>query len=105
MKTIPPFRLKPEPLNEAANNLPKFKWAGDNIGTRHQLGGEPTYIQAKIHPVCAKIHPVCPDCKEKMTFYAQLDSINDEFCIADCGMIYVFVCLECNTVEAFIESF
>ena len=69
-----------------------------NIGTRHQLGGEPTYIQAKIHPVC-------PDCKEKMTFYAQLDSINDEFCIADCGMIYVFVCLECNTVEAFIESF
>ena len=92
MKTIPPFRLKPEPLNEAAKNLPKFKWAGDNIGTRHQLGGEPTYIQAKIHPVC-------PDCKEKMTFYAQLDSIND------CGMIYVFVCLECNTVEAFIESF
>ena len=63
MKTIPPFRLKPEPLNEAAKNLPKFKWAGDNIGTRHQLGGEPTYIQAKIHPVC-------PDCKEKMTFYA-----------------------------------
>ena len=52
MKTIPPFRLKPEPLNEAAKNLPKFKWAGDNIGTRHQLGGEPTYIQAKIHPVC-----------------------------------------------------
>ena len=98
MKTIPPFRLKPEPLNEAAKNLPKFKWAGDNIGTRHQLGGEPTYIQAKIHPVC-------PDCKEKMTFYAQLDSINDEFCIANCGMIYVFVCLECNTVEAFIESF
>ena len=43
MKTIPPFRLKPEPLNEAAKNLPKFKWAGDNIGTRHQLGGEPTY--------------------------------------------------------------
>ena len=33
MKTIPPFRLKPEPLNEAAKNLPKFKWAGDNIGT------------------------------------------------------------------------
>lgn len=47
MKTIPPFRLKPEPLNEAAKNLPKFKWAGDNIGTRHQLGGEPTYIQFK----------------------------------------------------------
>ncbi len=48
MKTIPPFRLKPEPLNEAAKNLPKFKWAGDNIGTRHQLGGEPTYIQAHL---------------------------------------------------------
>ena len=45
MKTIPPFRLKPEPLNEAPKNLPKFKWAGDNIGTRHQLGGEPSLFR------------------------------------------------------------
>ena len=41
MKNIPPFKLVPEPLNEEAKNLPKFKWADDEIGTRHQLGGKP----------------------------------------------------------------
>ncbi|OQA82081.1 MAG: hypothetical protein BWY31_03435 [Lentisphaerae bacterium ADurb.Bin242] len=98
MKIIPPFRLKPEPLTEEARNLPKFKWATEEMGTRHQLGGSPQHIQSEFRPVC-------PDCKEKMTFYAQLDSINDEFCLADCGMIYVFVCFDCFTVEAFIESY
>ena len=39
-----------------------------------------------------------------MTFYGQLDSIKDEFCIADAGLIYVFACLECNEVKAVIET-
>lgn len=56
MKTIPPFKLKPEPLTEAARQLPKFKWAPDVIGTRHQLGGKPTFIQSEIQPIC-------PDCQ------------------------------------------
>lgn len=97
MKKIPPFRLKPEPLNEEAAKLPNFQWAEDHIGTRHKLGGEPDFIQSEDWPKCA-------DCGKKMTFYAQLDSINDEFRIADCGMIYVFACLECNTVETRIQS-
>ena len=97
-KEIPPFKLVPQPLNEDAKKLPKFKWTGEEIGTRHKLGGKPDYIQAAIYPKC-------PDCDAEMTFYAQLDSINDEFCIAYCGMIYVFVCFECNTVGSFIESF
>lgn len=33
-KEIPPFRLVPQPLNDEARNLPKFKWAGEEIGTR-----------------------------------------------------------------------
>jgi hypothetical protein len=97
MKKIPPFKLNLEPLNEEAASLPKFKWAPNYIGTRHKIGGEPDFIQNQDWPIC-------PDCKKRMTFYAQLDSINDDFCIADCGMIYVFVCLECNTVETRVQS-
>lgn len=33
-----------------------------------------------------------------MSFYAQLDSINDEFCVADVGLIQVFVCFEHSEV-------
>lgn len=97
MKNIPSFRLKLQPLNEEAAKLPPFQWAEDHIGTRHQLGGEPNFIQGEDWPVC-------PECGEHMTFYAQLDSINDEFVIADCGMIYVFVCFECVAVETRIHS-
>ena len=97
MKKIPPFKLNPIPLTEEAKLLPKFKWASDEIGTRHQLGGEPSLIQKTEWPTC-------PSCNESMTFYGQLDSINDEFVIADCGMIYVFVCLDCNEVISFIQS-
>lgn len=39
-----------------------------------------------------------------MTFLAQIDSMNDEFCIADCGMVYVFICFEDNDVASFIQS-
>jgi hypothetical protein len=98
MKVIPPFKLIPEPLNDEAKNLPPFKWAGDEIGKRHQLGGEPSFIQGDEIPVC-------PDCKQKMTFYGQLDSINDDYIIADCGLIYIFICFECNEVKAIVQSY
>jgi len=98
MKNIPPFKLVPEPLNEEAKNLPKFKWADDEIGTRHQLGGKPQFLQQEDYPFC-------PDCEDQMTFYGQLDSINDDYCIADCGMIYVFVCFDCNETKSIIQSF
>ena len=98
MAKIPPFRLIAEPMNEAAARLSSFKWAEENIGRRHQLGGEPTFLQPSLIPKC-------PDCGCEMTFYGQLDSINDEFVLADCGMVYVFVCFECNTVASFIQSF
>lgn len=40
-----------------------------------------------------------------MTFYGQLDSIGDEYVLADCGMIYVFVCFDCFTTKSFIHSY
>lgn len=98
VRKIPPFKLIPQALNEEALKLPKFKWASDEIGTRHQLGGKPFFLQGEIFPSCS-------GCNKKMTFYAQLDSINDEFQIADCGIIYVFLCFDCNETQSLIQSY
>ena len=98
MKKIPTFKLIPEPATDEARRLPGFKWAADNVGKRHQLGGPPA------RPISDASWPRCPDCNDRMTFYGQLDSINDEFAIADAGLIYVFICLDCNEVKAVIES-
>ncbi len=97
MKRIPPFRLNPEPLDADAQNLRKFRWAPKDVGSRHQLGGKPLQLPEPSWPHCTK-------CRDKMTFYGQLDSINDDICIADCGLIYVFVCLECLETASVIHS-
>ena len=98
MKRIPPFKLVPEPQDDEARNLPRFKWASEEIGTRHQLGGEPRFLQSESWPAC-------PVCREKMTFYAQLDSVNDDIRIADCGMIYVFICFGCYQTASMVHSY
>jgi hypothetical protein len=85
---IPAFRLVKEPLEPEAAALKPFKWAGPVMGTRHQLGGEPLNLQREKWPKC-------PSCNEEMTFYGQLDSPNDDYCLADCGLIQVFVCFDC----------
>ncbi|WP_055336426.1 hypothetical protein [Ralstonia solanacearum] len=97
MREIPPFKLVPEPLNDEAAALPPFKWAGDDIGRRHRLGGRPDFIQSPDVPKCS--------CGKEMSFYAQLDSINDEFVLADCGMIYVFVCFDCLETKSLLQSY
>jgi hypothetical protein len=40
-----------------------------------------------------------------MSFYGQLDSINEEFNIADCGLIYVFLCFDCFEAKAIVQSY
>jgi hypothetical protein len=97
MRKIPPFKLALQPLNEEAQKLEKFKWAGDDIGDRNKLGGAPNFLQGDEYPIC-------DHCKKRMDFYAQLDSLNDEFIIADCGMIYVFMCFECVETKSIIQS-
>lgn len=96
MRPIPPFRLVAEPLNEEAAKLPRFKWAKGDIGTRHRLGGEPDLLQRSQFPHCS--------CGKQMKFYGQLDSINDEFVLADCGIIYVFVCFDCFETKSILQS-
>jgi Domain of unknown function (DUF1963) len=98
VKKIPPFKLVPEPLSGEARDLPKFKWAPPEIGTRHQLGGEPQFLQSEAWPECESCH-------KRMTFYGQLDSVNDEICIADCGMIYVFICFDCYSTTSMVHSY
>jgi hypothetical protein len=98
LREIPAFRLVPEPLTDEASSLPGFKWAGSEIGTRHQLGGRPGAIQPMEYPRCS-------ECGEEMNFYAQLDSINDEFVLGDVGMVYVFVCFPCQEATAIVQSY
>ena len=97
MAEIPPFRLVPEPLTPEAAALPGFKWAAPEVGKRHRLGGKPESLQASTQPTCS-------ECGEPMTFYGQLDSINDDYCLADAGLVYVFVCFDCVTAQAVIDS-
>jgi hypothetical protein len=96
-KDIPPFKLLLQPEVDEARNLAKFRWAPREVGSRHQLGGQPSLLQ-KLH------WPECPNGHGEMTFYGQLDSVGDELCIADCGMIYVFLCFDCFEARAIVQS-
>ena len=97
MQRIPKFKLVPEPADDDARALKPFQWTDPEIGTRHQLGGEPAFLQASDWPAC-------PACSKPMSFYGQLDSINDDYVLADCGMIYVFVCFDDYEARAVLQS-
>ncbi len=96
-RKIPPLVLEAKLLDEEAKKAQGFQWADAEVGTRHRLGGSPDLLQDAEWPTC-------PDCGEQMTFYAQLDSIGDDLCIADCGLVYVFICFDCNETTSFIQS-
>jgi len=97
MPSIPPFRLRPEPLSPEAEALPGFEWAAPEVGGRHRLGGAPGWLQGDATPVCR-------ECGEPMTFYGQLDSINDDIVLADAGLVYVFVCFNDFQAQAIVQS-
>jgi hypothetical protein len=94
---IPSIPLVPAPESEDAKAAIGFKWAGDPIGKRHRIGGEPDWIQGEDVPSCA--------CGENMTFYGQLDSVGDAVCMADCGMIYVFICFNCFETKSVFQCY
>lgn len=93
---IPEIQLTPTPATDEARAAVGFRW-NDRAGTRHKLGGEPDWQQGSETPRCAS-------CSLQMTFYGQLDSVGDDFVIGDCGLIYVFVCFECLTTKAVLQS-
>ena len=93
---IPEIRLALAPESDAARAAIGFEWAGPGIGTRSKLGGTPDWLQGSQVPSCS--------CDQPMSFYGQLDSIGDSICLADCGMIYVFVCFDCFESRAVFQS-
>jgi hypothetical protein len=96
-RQLPEIPLSPEPQTPEARAAVGFKWAAEGVGRRHKLGGNPDWLQV------ADV-PVCPDCHAPMSFYGQLDSIGDAACLADVGMIYVFVCFDCFTTKSVFQS-
>jgi hypothetical protein len=96
-KRVPPFRLDAHPLSAEAEEAAGFEWAGPEVGHRHRIGGEPGGLaEAEF--------PRCQSCREPMTFYGQLDSIGDDFALADAGVVEVFVCFDCFEAAARISS-
>jgi Domain of unknown function (DUF1963) len=95
---IPPFKLELIPLDdEARANPPGFPYARPPTGQRHRIGGDPDFLQHVEWPRC-------PQCGEEMSFYAQIDSLNRQFAIADVGMIFVFLCFDDFTASALVQS-
>lgn len=93
---IPEIKLVPIPETKKARQSIGFQW-NEEAGARHKLGGRPEFIQEDRWPECT-------NCRKRMTFYAQLDSIGDKYNLGDCGMIYVFVCFVCFETKSFLQS-
>jgi hypothetical protein len=94
---IPEIRLELNPQSEEASAAIGFRYADKEIGKRSKLGGEPQWIQRDATPQC--------DCGKAMTFYGQLDSIGDKFNLADCGMIYAFICFDCYETKSIFQTY
>jgi hypothetical protein len=93
---IPEIGLALVPRSQEAKDTIGFKWAGPGIGDRSKIGGELDWIQRPTLPTCS--------CGQDMTFSGQLDSVGDALCLADCGMIYVFVCFDCYETKSVLQS-
>jgi len=95
---IPKIILKPHKTEESKKLKFGFEEYENYVGKDFQLGGEPKWIQEEDWPICK-------NCGEKMTFYAQLDSINDDYRIGDCGLVYVFICFNCLESKSIVQSY
>ena len=94
---IPEIQLVPHPETPEAARVLGFRWAPGEVGKRHKLGGEPQWIADAQWPSCSQ-------CGTVMTFYGQLDSVGDEVTLADCGMVYVFVCFGCFETASVLQT-
>jgi hypothetical protein len=94
---IPEILLRPTPASREAEEALGFRWAPPQIGQRHKLGGSPDWLAAPEVPNCET-------CRSAMTFYGQLDSVGDQIVLADCGIVFVFVCFACFTTKSVLQT-
>ena len=94
---VPEFKLALVPVTEEARAVGFRGRVAADLGKRHKIGGDPDYMQRSDVPNC-------PSCGEAMSFYAQLDSVGDGYWIADCGLVYVFLCFDCFESASFVQS-
>ncbi|MDJ0638136.1 MAG: hypothetical protein QNJ20_04820 [Paracoccaceae bacterium] len=97
MKVIPEIRLEIKPMTSEAASAIGFAWADTRVGKRSKIGGRPDLLQEEDQVICDV-------CRSEMVFYAQIDSVGDEICLADAGMVFVFVCFDCFTSKSHIQS-
>jgi uncharacterized protein YwqG len=95
-RTIPEIPLVLAPETPEARAAVGYKWAEPEIGKRSKIGGKPLWLQKPQVPECS--------CRKPMTFYGQLDSVGSDFDLADCGLIYVFVCFDCFETKSLLQS-
>jgi hypothetical protein len=95
-RTIPEIPLQLAPATPEAQAVVGFRWADAKVGSRSKLGGTPDWTHNAQVPECS--------CRKPMSFYGQLDSIGDTVCLADCGMVYVFVCFDCFETKSVLQS-
>jgi hypothetical protein len=88
---IPEIKLVPLLDTEETRKAVGYKW-NKNAGTRHKLDGEPEGLNLEEYPLCNS-------CNSTMTFYAQIDSIGEDYDLADCMVIHQFVCFDCFEVS------
>jgi uncharacterized protein YwqG len=102
------YRMKFEKVPAGELAVPDKK----KLGIRSKLGGQPTWVQSPEVPEC-------PECKASMSFVAQLDSIEhdadynphaidclsdeQQYMFGDVGMLYVFVCFNCNETKSVLQ--
>ena len=90
------------------DEIPRYEY----LGRRTKLGGDPDWDQNDEIPVC-------DNCKQSMTFVAQVDSVEHEsnsnphsvsalseerkWMFGDVGMIYVFFCFGCLETKSVFQ--
>lgn len=96
---IPEYKIELIAVDENAKKARNFEnYCWEKLGNRFKIGGKPDFIQEEDWPKCT-----C--CNQKMSFYAQLDTIGSDFDIGDSGLIYVFYCFYCNKAKAIVQSY
>ena len=96
MDEIPEIPLVLDPKTPEAKAIIGFEW-NDTNGRAQKIGGRPDWLQGEDTPEC-------PSCFKKMTFYGQLDCLGDKVPLADCGRIFVFVCMDCYETKSVLQS-